>query len=393
MTLFIVAWKNLRRKPIRTTMTVAGVALAVGVLVSLLGFDRGYQKGLQTGIDRMGYQVLVTAKGCPYEAATLMLRGGGGLRHMDKAAYDKIATDERVAEITPQLTATAFDPDRGSGGGFAMYLGITESYLRLKPWLRFESGQWFSAPNAREVIMGHEAAELEQRTVGDQVLVPGSEQTLTVTGIFERTGTQDDGVIFLPLATAQQVFDLPDKITGIGIKLKDIRLLQTFEEDLYNEQGIQVVSMAQVKRTIFNLISSAKILARSIAIVAFFIAVIGVTNTPLMSAFERTREIGVMKALGASRGDVFAIVWMETGLVCFLGGMAGIVLALLGGGLVEQLLKAILPYAPTGRLVIISPILAGGALVGAVVLGLVAGIYPAARAAGMRPVDAIRSAE
>ncbi len=68
-------------------------------------------------------------------------------------------------------------------------------------------------------------------------------------------------------------------------------------------------------------------------------------------------------------------------------------LALLGGGLVEQLLKAILPYAPTGRLVIISPILAGGALVGAVVLGLVAGIYPAARAAGMRPVDAIRSAE
>ncbi len=393
MSLFVVAWKNLRRKRIRTTMTVAGVALAVGVLVSLLGFDEGYQKGLQADIDRMGYQVLVTAKGCPYEAATLMLRGGGGLRHMEEAVLRRIVADERIAEITPQLMVTAFDPDRGSGGGFAMYMGITESYLKLKPWLKFKSGQWFSGPDAHEVVMGYEAAELEQRAVGDQVLVAGTEEVLTVTGILERTGTQDDGVIFLPLATAQRVFNLPNKITGIGIKLKEIRDLQSFEEDLYNEPGIQVVSMAQVKGTIFNLMTTAKILANSIAIVAITISVIGVTNTILMSVFERTREIGVMKALGASRGDVFAIVWMETGLMCLLGGVSGLVLALLGSGLVEQVLKAILPYSPTARLVIISPTLAMSALVGAVVVGLVAGIYPAARAAGMRPVDAIRSAE
>jgi putative ABC transport system permease protein len=393
MSLLLVAWKNLRRKKIRSVMTVSGVAIAVAVLVSLLGFDAGYQRGLQTDIDRMGYQVLVTAKGCPYEAATLMLKGGGGLRYMDEEVYARIVGDARVDQITPQLMATAFDPDREGGGGIAMYIGITDSYLALKPWVAFRAGGWFSGADADEVLMGYEAAELEQRAVGDQILVPGADIVLTVAGIFDRTGTQDDGVIFMPLNTAQRVFELPGKITGIGIKLREIRQLPAFEEDLYNEPAIQVVSMAQVKGTIFNLMSSAKVLANSIAVVAIFIAVIGVTNTILMSVLERTKEIGVMKALGASRTDVFRIVWMETAFVCLLGGAAGIVFAFLGGGIVERALKAILPYAPTGRLVVISLPLVAGALAGAVVVGLVAGIYPALRAAAMRPVEAIRSAE
>jgi len=77
MKLFILAYKNLKRKRIRSFLTIGGVAIAVAVLVSLLGFNVGYQKALTNDIDRMGYQVLVTAKGCPYEAETLMLKGGG----------------------------------------------------------------------------------------------------------------------------------------------------------------------------------------------------------------------------------------------------------------------------------------------------------------------------
>jgi len=69
-----IAFKNLTRKKIRSFLTIGGVGVAVAVLISLLGFDRGYQQSLGENIDRMGYQLLVTAKGCPYEAATLMLK-------------------------------------------------------------------------------------------------------------------------------------------------------------------------------------------------------------------------------------------------------------------------------------------------------------------------------
>jgi len=220
MNVFVISIKNLKRKKIRSVLTIGGVSIAVAVLVSLMGFDRGYQQSLTSNIDRMGYQLLVTAKGCPYEAATMMLKGGGGLRYMEQDAYEQIRGDDRIDKITPQLVATVFDPDRAEGeGGFMMFMGIHPSYMELKPWNRFKSGGWFSIPDADEVIMGYEAAELEQRSVGDEIYIPDKDKIMKVVGIFERTGTQDDGILFIPLTAAQRIFSLPDKLTGVGIKL------------------------------------------------------------------------------------------------------------------------------------------------------------------------------
>jgi len=395
MNKFSVAYKNLMRKKIRTGLTIAGVAVAVAVLVSLFGFDAGYQKALSNDIDKLGYHLLVTAKGCPYEAATLMLQGGGGLRYMEEEVYKRIIKDPRIDKITPQLVASVYNQEGGpeKRGTFALYMGIESSYLELKPWVKFKSGGWFSGPDADEVIMGYEAAEVEQRLVGDQVFIPGVEKVLTVKGIFERTGTQDDGISFMPLATAQRIFELPGKLTGIGIKLKNIQQIAEFEESLYNEPGIQVISLAQVRGTILNLVASARAMANSIALIAIFIAIIGVTNTILMSVFERTREIGVMKALGASAGDIFKIIWAETVLICLLGGALGVLLAAVGSALVEKIIRHTLPYAPAGKLVLIRPEFLLVAFVATVVMGLIAGTYPALRASLMKPVEAIRAGE
>ncbi len=149
-------------------------------------------------------------------------------------------------------------------------MGIDKSYIELKPWSKFKSGGWFSGSDADEAIMGYEAAELEQRLIGDQIFVPGINKVLTVKGIFERSGTQDDGIIFIPLATAQRIFNLPGKLTGIGIKLKNIQQIGEFEESLYNEPGIQVVSLAQVRGTILNLVASARAMANSHSINRYF---------------------------------------------------------------------------------------------------------------------------
>lgn len=389
MRLLIIAYKNIARKKIRSLLTIGGVAMAVAVLVSLLGFNAGYRRALNNDVDKMGYQVLVTAKGCPYEAATLMLKGGGGLRYMDADVYDRIVTDERIDQITPQL-ATVKSIE---GGGFTMYMGIEDSYTELKPWAKFKEGSWFSSPEALEVIIGYEAAELEQRGVGDKIFIPDTKEILTVKGVFERSGTQDDGVIFLPLKTAQKIFNLPDQLTGIGIKLKDLSQLSAFEEDLYDEGSIQVISLAQVKGTILNLISSAQILVTSVAIIAIFVAIVGVINTILMSVFERTQEIGVMKAIGAGNKQIFQLIWYETIIICTMGGILGSIFALVGGSGVEYFVKRFLPFAPEGDLIFISPKLIILSLLGAIALGLFSGIYPALRAALMKPIEAIRSGE
>jgi putative ABC transport system permease protein len=394
MRLLILAYKNLNRKKIRTTLTILGVAIAVSVLVILMGFSKGYNKSLTNDIDKMGYQVIVTAKGCPYEAATLMLRGGAGLTYMPQDIYRKIVTDPRVDKITPQLMKTAYDEQLQDGkGGYIIYAGIEKSYLDLKPWSKFRYGNWFSNDNADEVIMGYEAAELEQRVAGDSILIPKLNKVLTVAGVLERTGTQDDGMLFMPLKSVQRIFNLSGKLSNIGIKLKDIRDMADFEKDLYEEPSIQVVSMAQVKNTVISLVSTTKTLISSIAIIAIFIAIIGVVDTILMSVFERTQEIGVMKAIGATKFDVFRLVWAETIIICVAGGIGGIIIAVLGGNMVEHFVRKVLPYAPNGKLMLIDPQLLLLSLFGAVVLGLISGIYPALRASLMKPIRAMRGGE
>ena len=145
--IYEVACKNLLRKKIRSVLTILGIALSAWVLVSLLGFNRGYETALNKDIDNMGFQVLVTAKGCPYEAATLMLKGGTGLRYMDQSVIDSIVEHPEVEKVTPMLMQAIFDPNKGESGGITAYLGVDPStYPQMKAFLKFQQGGWFRIP-------------------------------------------------------------------------------------------------------------------------------------------------------------------------------------------------------------------------------------------------------
>src|SRR5512136_3218163 len=96
ITPFEVAYKNLLRKKVRSLLTLIGIALSAWVLVSLLGFNHGYEVSLNKDIDNMGFQLMIMAKGCPYEAATMMLQGGRGLRYMKESIVNDIAREPEV---------------------------------------------------------------------------------------------------------------------------------------------------------------------------------------------------------------------------------------------------------------------------------------------------------
>ena len=391
ITPFQIACKNLQRKKARTLLTLVGIMLSSWVLVSLFGFNRGYENALNHDIDNMGYQLMVMAKGCPYEAATLMLQGGKGLRYMDETMVNDIVKEPEVDKTTPILMQAFFDPNKGESGGIAGYFGVDPtSYPAMKPFLRFRKGGWFNSDSAAEVVMGYEAAELEQREVGDMTMVPEKNVPLKVVGILERTGTQDDGTIFVPLKTLQKISET-DKITTIGIKVKKDADIEKLENKLYQLKDVQVVSFSQVKQTIMKLIATARVMVLSIAIVAVLIAMVGVINTVLMSVLERKQEIGILKTMGAMPGDIFRLVWTETLIICAIGGIAGIGCALLFAKGTDILVRRILPYAPSGGLVNIDgkSILLTLAII--VSIGLLSGIYPAWQAGRVRPLDSVRS--
>ena len=259
MNIYKVAYKNLLRKKTRTILTIVGISLSAWVLTSLLGFNKGYESALNRDIDNMGFQMLLTAKGCPYEAATLMLKGGTGLRYINEDVVKNVLSNSEVEEITPMLMQAVFDPNKGESGGISAYLGVDpQTFPKMKNYLEFKQGAWFTQTDARESVMGFEAAELEQREVGDKILIPGKNIEIKVVGILKRTGTQDDGTIFLPVKTVQNIFGREGQLTGLGIKVKKETDMTQFENKLYDLPDVQVVSMAQVKSTILSLCPAPK---------------------------------------------------------------------------------------------------------------------------------------
>ncbi len=393
ISVFAVAYKNLLRKRTRSLLTVLGIAMAAWVLVSLFGFNKGYEASLNRDIDNLGFQMLVVAKGCPYEAATLMLKGGTGLKYMDETIAASVAAEPEVEGVTPMLMQVVFDPNKGESGGVAAFLGVDPvSFPKLKSALPFKAGGWFREPEAAEAVFGYEVAELEQREVGDLYLIPEKEVEVKVVGILERTGTQDDGTIFLPIQTVQKIFGLR-QLTSIGIKVKKDADLKAFEDKMYKLPDVQVVSLSQVKTTIMTLVSTARVMVFSIALIAILIAMMGVVNTVLMSVMERRQEIGILKSMGALAGDVFKLVWLETIILCVTGGLLGTGLALLTAKVTDVLVRRLLPYSPSGGLVAIDTGLVLSTLGVITAIGLASGIYPSWKAARMRPLDTIRSEE
>ena len=371
--------------------TVGGITLSAWVLVTLLGFNNGYEKSLNENIEGMGFQIVLTAKGCPYEAATVMLKGGTGLRYMPEKIVADVAKMPEVSDTASMLMHAKFDPNKGEFGGATIFLGVDpKTYPSMKPYLKFNQGGWFT-DDSKELVLGFKAAEIEKREAGDLMTLPGSDDEYKVTGVLARTGTQDDGMIFMPLRTAQATFKKEGELTMLGMRLKKETDASAFEEELYKLPDVQVVSMAQVKNTIMSLVSSAKVIVLSIAFIAFLIAMFGVLNTVLMSVFERYQEIGILKSMGALPKDIFKMILIETTLLCSIGGILGIGLSLLFSGISEMAVRHFLPFAPQGNLISVDWQTAFFSFWAIALAGIAGGVYPSIKASIIRPLDSIRS--
>jgi putative ABC transport system permease protein len=341
----------------------------------------------------------------------MMLKGGTGLLYLPADIYEKVKSDPDIESITPIFVGVAQKQgtsirDEESAANFSIISGIdVSSYRVMKPWIQFkhgpgyDGGRWFSPVSTDEVVLGFEAAEYEQRKVGDAFyasITPAGKpdavlHEFKVVGVLDRTGTQDDGTVFMPIDVARQYFGRPDQLTILGIKLKQFNAfkMREFETRWLKLPEVQVVGLQQVKNTLVNLVATAQTMIAAVAVIAVVVALIGVINTILMSVYERTPEIGIMKALGARRGSIFQLIWLETVMICLVGALVGSLIAVVGSGLVERAIKAIADLGVSGSIVQITPAVIGYAILGAVVLGFFGGLYPAWRASSMRPVEAI----
>jgi putative ABC transport system permease protein len=387
MNWFSLSFNEWRRRPLRTAVTATGVAIAVAALFSLLAFHDGYRDGVRHEIDRLGAHILVVPKGCPYDAASIALHGANWPCYLKSNYLAEVTSTPGVASAAPAFMAALST----SNGAQTVYVGIDERMLALRPHWKIDG----AFPRASgEILTGSEAARVRNWKPGDRVLLPELGKPGVVAGILQPTHGADDTFIYTRLADAQQWFEHRGELTHILVRLNDANLMDNTVNGLRGcsaGMDMNIVPLAHLFRTIQSLVNSTRLLLGCVALIGLLVAATGVSNALLMSVAERSREIGIMRALGASRSHVFGLIWFETLQVCLVGGIAGVALAFVSAHSVESWLRSRLPFAPTDALVGWDWRIAVACIGGAALLGSLAALLPASRAAELSPVEAMRA--
>lgn len=390
MTWLQLSLKEWQRRPLRTGITTAGVAIAIAALFSLVAFQRGYRDGVHEELDRLGAHVLVVPKGCPFDAASIALHGANWSCYLKQSYLEEVRSVRVVATAAPCFMSAVYDAE----GNQSVYIGVETNILSLKRGWKIQGD--FPRHNG-ELLVGSEAARRNRWKIGDRVQLPGlRDQTGRVAAILAPTQGADDTFIYLGLADAQRRFKHPNELTHVLVQLKDPNDLDNAVAQLRGcDAGLamNVIPLAHVYHTIQSLVNSTHLLLGCIALVALLVAGTGVSNTILMAVTERTREIGVLRAIGASRGHVFRLVWLETIQVCISGAIVGVGVAFLVSHGVESWIRSKLPFAPAGALIQWDWLIAAACLACALGLGCLAGFFPAWRATRISPMRAIRGGE
>jgi len=384
MRLRTVAFSNLRRRKSRAAFLVAGLLMGIGTVVALLTLSQALTVQAQNNLETFGANIIVAPRtdglSLTYGGVTL----GGvsvGAQDIRQADLDRIATipnSRNIAIVAPELLGAV-----SVQGRQGLLLGVQpENEFELKKWWRVDGRP---PRNGHEIVAGSAAAAALKLRTGAVLEVDG--KPFTVTGILRPTGSQDDDLLIADLGAAQGVLDKPGKVSMIQIAA----LCSNCPVEKIVSQlggvlpGTKVTAMQDKVKNRMHAIDQFRSFSWIVAGVIIGIEALVVFVTMMGSVTERTREIGIFRALGFRRLHVTGLILIEATVASVLAGVLGY---LAGMGVSYALLPLL---AGDGVTITGAPALAVGAVGLAVVIGAVASLYPALRASRMDPTVALRA--
>jgi len=395
MKLYQVVIKDVMRRKKRMSYATLGVVIGTMTFVAVLTIAVAAQARINDQLEKYGANLTVL----PAISSIDMTLGdlslgtvtvGENYIDQDKLLEIRQITDGKIREalniqaegniatIAPKLYLTA-----DIEGTSVMLVGIEpEEEQKIKPWWQVQEGEYLDS--SMEAVVGATAADLLKLNVGDTVTVNGSD--LVVTGILGETGSNEDYQIFLPLETLQQLFNKEGVISSIDIRaLCNACPVEVIADSInQNITGVRAVAVRQIAHTEMGMLERINKFMYALAGITLIIGAFAVFNTMMASVNERTKDIGIMRAVGASRSQILRIFIYESLITGVVGGI-------LGYGVGTLLAYAIGPLVFENTTISFAPIFIPVSLAVATLIAVAATIYPALRATKVKVADSLRA--
>jgi putative ABC transport system permease protein len=380
---FDLILRNVTQRKMRTGLTVFGIALGIFAIMVMGGMSEYFSRHADRGLDLMSDKIYIVPESGFF---------GGGL--VD-SMVSKVRRIPGVFDAYGLLWMPYDMESLGMFGAFVVGIAPEKQELTLKE-IKITQGRLLVPGDRYRAVVGSNVARQYGLNVGDELEIKSKKvqhastittaRNFTVVGAMEFTSTDFDYMIIIPLDLAKKFYDLDDQLTYIwavpeeGVDAEDLsRRIELGVENIKTFSPQELRKQSEQMLMVMNLITI------SAAVLAAIIGGLSVMNTMLMSVSERTREFGLMKAMGAEVRDILLLTMGESALMGILGGVIGIA----GGSIFIYFMNDYLAtmgtvlFAVTYRLMAVS-------LVFATFLGTVSGILPAYRAARMRPMEAMK---
>jgi putative ABC transport system permease protein len=387
---------------LRTGLAMLGIVIGIGSVIALLSLGQATQKQIEENIQSLGANLLTVLPGSQRSGSVMGAPGEGtSLTLKDARAIEDSSSITTISRVSPEVSSRA-QIATGKNNTNAQVIGVTANYAPVHK-IETENGSFINDAHdknmSKVVVLGPQIVEdlfgTNAEAVGKTIRIAG--QTFTIIGVTVSKGgsgfMNSDNIAYVPLSTAQKQLFGQDYLSSIALEAKSSDVMTQAQNEVgyfllarhklssAQDADFRIMSQQDILNTVSETAGTFTTLLSGIAAISLLVGGIGIMNIMLVTVTERTREIGLRKALGATKKNIIQQFLTEAIILTFMGGIIGMVVGIIVFYFISKIGNFVFTVSPMS---IILAIAVSG------IIGIVFGWYPAKRASDLQPIEALR---